>query len=87
MKLYGAIDLHSNNCVVDLIDEQDHVVYEQRLPNELPFIVSQLSPYQSTIEGVVVESTFNWYWRWTGLRMQAMWCIWLTQRPSNSTKG
>ena len=67
MKLYGAIDLHSNNCVVDLIDEQDHVVYEQRLPNELPLIVRQLSPYQSAIEGVVVESTFNWYWLVDGL--------------------
>ena len=32
MKLYGAIDLHSNNSVVTVIDEQDRVVYERRLP-------------------------------------------------------
>src|SRR6267378_3698744 len=33
MKLYGAIDLHSNNNVTVLIDEQDQVVYQKRLPN------------------------------------------------------
>lgn len=67
MKLYGAVDLHSNNSVVEIIDEQDRVVYEKRLPNELPFILSQLSPYQSSIQGMVVESTFNWYWLVDGL--------------------
>ena len=67
MKLYGAVDLHSNNSVVEIIDEQDRVVYEKRLPNELPFILSQLSPYKSSIQGIVVESTFNWYWLVDGL--------------------
>jgi len=32
MKLCGAIDLHSTNNVWVLIDEQDKVVYEKRLP-------------------------------------------------------
>ena len=40
MKLYGAIDLHSNNNVTVLIDEQDQVVYQKRLPNDLPLIPS-----------------------------------------------
>ncbi len=35
MKLYGAIDLHSTNSVVTLIDEQDRVVYRKRLDNDL----------------------------------------------------
>ena len=35
MKLYGGIDLHSNNSVVVLLDEEDQVVYEKRLPNDL----------------------------------------------------
>ena len=43
MKLYGAIDLHSNNNVTVLIDEQDKVVYEKRLPNDLAMITEQLS--------------------------------------------
>lgn len=44
MKLYGAIDLHSTNNVTVLIDEQDEVVYQKRLPNDLGFILEQLSP-------------------------------------------
>ena len=67
MKLYGAIDLHSNNNVTVLIDEQDQVVYEKRLPNDLGVISQQLSAYQSSLEGVVVESTYNWYWLVDGL--------------------
>ena len=43
MKLYGAIDLHSNNSVTVLTDEQDHVVYEKRLPNDLALITQQLA--------------------------------------------
>src|SRR5918999_568838 len=33
-------------------------------------IVEQLSPYRSSIEGVVVESTYNWYWLVDGLMEQ-----------------
>jgi transposase len=67
MKLYGAIDLHSNNNVTVLTDEQDKVVYQKRLRNDLPLILEQLSPYESAIEGIVVESTYNWYWLVDGL--------------------
>ena len=67
MKLYGAIDLHSNNNVTVLIDEQDKVVYEKRLPNDLGLIAQQLSAYQSSLEGIVIESTDNWYWLVDGL--------------------
>jgi transposase len=67
MKLYGAIDLHSNNNVTVLIDEQDQVVYRKRLANDLSLIDEQLSPYASSIEGIVVESTYNWYWLVDGL--------------------
>ena len=42
MKLYGAVDLHSNNSVTVLIDEQYQVVYQKRLPNELPLITSSV---------------------------------------------
>jgi len=67
MKLYGAIDLHSTNSVTVLIDEQDEVVYQKRLPNDLSLILEQLSPYASSIQGIVVESTYNWYWLVDGL--------------------
>jgi hypothetical protein len=32
---YCGIDLHSNNCVVIVSDEDDRIVYQKRLPNEL----------------------------------------------------
>ena len=67
MKLYGAIDLHSNNNVTVLIDEQDQVVYQKRLPNELSLITEQLSVYRDRLQGIVVESTYNWYWLVDGL--------------------
>ena len=67
MKLYGGIDLHSNNSVINLLDERDNVVYNKRLPNDLPTILSELSPFQPQIEALAVESTFNWYWLVDGL--------------------
>ena len=70
MKLYGAIDLHSNNNVTVLIDEQDQVVYQKRLPNDLSLITQQLSGYRDTLQGIVVESTYNWYWLVDGLMDQ-----------------
>jgi transposase len=62
MKIYGGIDLHSTNSVVALADEGDHVLYRQRLANDAATILSALAPYREAIEGLVVESTYNWYW-------------------------
>jgi transposase len=67
MPLYGGIDLHANNSVVVLLNEQDQVIYQRRLSNHLPTILEQLAPYHSDIKGVVVESTYNWYWLVDGL--------------------
>jgi len=67
MKLYGAIDLHSINNVTVVINEQDQVVYQKRLPNDLPLIAKQLSAYRASLQGIVVESTYNWYWLVDGL--------------------
>jgi len=62
VKLYGGIDLHSNNSVVALTDEADRIVYRKRLPNDVETILDALAPYQDAITGLVVESTYNWYW-------------------------
>jgi transposase len=48
-------------------DEQDTVVYRRRVPNDLDTILSALAPYQEYLEGLVVESTYNWYWLVDGL--------------------
>ena len=62
MKLYGGIDLHSNNSVVALLDEDERLVYRKRLANDAPGILEALAPYHEAIVGLVVESTYNWYW-------------------------
>src|SRR5919109_5222423 len=67
MSLYGGIDLHANNSVVVLINEQDEVLYQKRLPNALSTILEQVAPYQTALKGLVVESTYNWYWLVDGL--------------------
>jgi transposase len=67
MKLYGAIDLHSNNNVVVVMDEQDKVALEKRLPNDLSRVLMELAPYRESMEAIAVESTFNWYWLIDGL--------------------
>lgn len=62
MKLYGGIDLHSNNSVVAMLDEDDQVVYRRRLSNDAGVILAALAPFGEEIVGLVVESTYNWYW-------------------------
>ena len=66
--LFCGIDLHSNNSVVVILDETDKVIYSKRHPNNLDEICKTLSAYQAQLAGVVVESTFNWYWLVDGLQ-------------------
>lgn len=66
--LYAGIDLHSNNNVLVIINGYNVVVYEKRLKNDLATVLAALAPYKSDLAGVVVESTFNWYWLVDGLQ-------------------
>jgi transposase len=68
MKVYAGIDLHSSNNYIGIIDEQDHRLYQKRLPNNLENIVMALEPFKESLEGVVVESTYNWYWLVDGMQ-------------------
>lgn len=65
---YSGIDLHSNNSVVSVIDEEDRIVAERRLPNDLGTIIEFLRPHKAELVGVVVKSTYNWYWLVDGLQ-------------------
>lgn len=67
MKFCG-IDLHSNNSVVVITDETDRILLSRRCPNDLAKIVLLLEPHRTELEGVVVESTYNWYWLVDGLK-------------------
>ena len=68
MNYYGGIDLHSDNAYVVIIDEVDNIVYEKRLSNDLVEVLNVLSTYQNGLQGLVVESTYNWYWLVDGLQ-------------------
>lgn len=62
MELYTAFDLHANNSYAGIIDQGGHKVAKRRLPNDPQEIISFLAPHRKKIVGVVVESTYNWYW-------------------------
>jgi transposase len=68
MKLYCGIDLHSDNSYVVLLSEEEKVIFQKRLGNDLNEILRELSDYRERIVGVVVESTYNWYWLVDGLK-------------------
>ncbi len=58
MKKFSGIDLHSNNSVVVVSDEVDHIVYQRRLPNDALQIRAALAPHREELEGVVIEATY-----------------------------
>src|SRR6476619_417553 len=62
-----CIDLHSNNCVVIVSDETDRIVFSKRLPDELGRIREALELHREELTGLVIESTYNWYWLVDGL--------------------
>jgi len=64
---FCGIDLHSNNSVVVVTDETDKVLLSRRCPNDLSTILTLLAPHRDELTGVVVESTYNWYWLVDGL--------------------
>jgi transposase len=65
MTLYCGIDLHSNNILLSIIDHNDQLIIQKRLPNQLEIITKLLSQY--ALGSIAVESTFNWYWLVDGL--------------------
>jgi transposase len=67
MALYCGIDLHSRDCWLAILDDRLDVVREAKVSNDLEAILLLLEPYREDLEGIAVESTFNWYWLVDGL--------------------
>src|SRR6266702_2108990 len=67
-KVIAGIDLHSNNLVVGIMDQDGKRVGQQKLPCELTAVVKFLAPFKQRLEQVAVESTYNWYWLVDGLQ-------------------
>jgi transposase len=50
-----------------IIDETGKRVFKEKAPNDIATIIRLLEPYCGTLSGIVVESTYNWYWLVDGL--------------------
>jgi transposase len=62
MKLYAGLDLHSSNTYLGIRDEDGKRIFKKKLLNDRDLILDTLKPYKDQIIGIVVESTYNWYW-------------------------
>jgi transposase len=62
MQVYAGIDLHANNNYVGILDESGKRLFKKKLPNDSEMILGALDPVKKKLSGIVVESTFNWYW-------------------------
>jgi len=67
MALYAGMDLHSRNTYLGVLDHKFKRVFNKRLNNDLSLILATLEPFREELQGIVVESTFNWYWLVDGL--------------------
>jgi transposase len=65
---YCGIDLHSDNNVLGVIDSSGNRLSIKKNPNDLETVKKALSPFAANLEGIVVESTYNWYWLVDGLQ-------------------
>ena len=62
MELYAAFDLHASNSFLGVIDEQGRRVFKKKVYNDRELVLDVLRPRKEDIVGIVVESTYNWYW-------------------------
>jgi len=67
MKLYAGMDLHSRNTLVAVMDSGFRRVFQKRVANDLALILATLEPFGDQLQGIAVESTYNWYWLVDGL--------------------
>jgi transposase len=67
MELYSGLDLHSTNTFIGILDTDFKRVFKKRVPNNLDLILQTLEPFRDQLKGLVVESTYNWYWLVDGL--------------------
>jgi transposase len=67
-KVMAGIDLHSNNVVIGIVDADGKRLGSRKLECDLLEVAGFLKPYKKRLEGVAVESTYNWYWLVDGLQ-------------------
>jgi len=62
MELYAAIDLHSRNNFLAVMDREGKTMFNKKLTNDPENLLEVIERYREGLQGIVVESTFNWYW-------------------------
>src|SRR5215472_14913875 len=67
-KLIAGLDLHSNNVMIGLMNQDGKRVAHRKLDCNLKEVTDYLEPLKSQLQSMAVESTFNWYWLVDGLR-------------------
>lgn len=67
-KVIAGIDLHSNNVMIGLINQDGKRLAHRKLDCDLQQVTQFLEPFKAQIQSMAVESTFNWYWLVDGLR-------------------
>ena len=75
MKLYSGLDLHSTNTYIGILDSDFKRVFKKRVSNNLDLILETLQPFKDQLKGLVVESTYNWYWLVDGLMDAGFGCV------------
>ncbi len=70
MKAYAGIDLHSTNNFIGIMDEEGHRLFSKRLVNDPDRVIEALNPYKKDLAGIIIESTYNWYWLVDALEAQ-----------------
>jgi len=75
MSLYAGLDLHSSNTYIGVLDPQFNRVFKKRVSNDLNLILETLEPFRVRLRGLVVESTYNWYWLVDGLMDAGYACV------------
>ena len=67
MEHFAGIDLHSSNSYIAIIDNDNKRVFKKKVKNDLQNVLHVVEPHRKQIKGIVVESTYNWYWLVDGL--------------------
>jgi transposase len=70
-QLMAGIDLHSNNLVIGIVNQNGQRLKHQKLDCDLKQVDDFLSPFKSRLKSIAVESTYNWYWLVDGLRARS----------------
>lgn len=66
----AGLDLHSNNVMIGVINQDGKRVAHRKLDCDLKAVTGFLAPLKAQLQSMAVESTFNWYWLVDGLRAQ-----------------